>query len=249
MTELDLIIDLHQGADRQGPGSNGDTLKALEMMNLPSADELKVADIGCGSGAQTIALAQYINGHITAVDLLPDFLRQLNEKAQRVGLTESITTLEASMSELPFMSQEFDVIWSEGAIYNMGFEQGIKAWRQYLKEGGYLALTEITWISNSRPQEIEQFWQKHYPEIDTASNKIKVLEDNGYSLSGYFYLKENAWLTNYYEPMIERFEPFLERHNHSELARKVIEDSRQEVVMYQRYKDYYSYGFYIAQKN
>jgi ubiquinone/menaquinone biosynthesis C-methylase UbiE len=249
MTELELIVDLHKNSERQGPGSEKDTLKALDFLNLPSDQELKVADIGCGSGGQTITLAKNINGQITAVDLFPEFLIELNKKSQELGLTKKIITLEKSMDNLPFENAEFDLIWSEGAIYNIGFENGIKKWKNYLKVGGYLAVSEITWIMQSRPKEIEDFWKAEYSEIDVASIKIKLLENNGYSLVGYFYLSQDSWINNYYKPMEERFETFLKRHDNSELARKVVDDNKAEFELYKKYKDYYGYGFYIAKKN
>ena len=249
MTEIELIVDLHKSSERQGPGSEKDTLKALGFMNLPTDQELKVADIGCGSGGQTISLAKNLNGQITAVDLFPEFLNELNEKSQKLGLTDKIITLEQSMDDLPFKENEFDLIWSEGAIYNIGFENGLIKWKYYLKVGGYLAVSEITWITQSRPKEIEDFWKKEYSEVDIASNKIKQLEKNGYTLMGYFYLSQDSWIENYYKPMEARFETFLKRNNNSELARKVVEDNKAEIDLYQKYKDYYSYGFYIARKN
>ena len=249
MTEIELIVDLHKSSERQGPGSEKDTLKALGFMNLPTDQELKVADIGCGSGGQTISLAKNLNGQITAVDLFPEFLNELNEKSQKLGLTDKIITLEQSMDDLPFKENEFDLIWSEGAIYNIGFENGLIKWKNYLKVGGYLAVSEITWITQSRPKEIEDFWKKEYSEVDIASNKIKQLEKNGYTLIGYFYLSQDSWIENYYKPMEARFETFLKRNNNSELARKVVEDNKAEIDLYQKYKDYYSYGFYIARKN
>ncbi len=249
MTELDLIIDLHRNSKKQLPGSESDTLKALGFLEFPANKELKIIDIGCGSGGQTITLAENLNGQITAVDLFPEFLTELNEKSQKLGLIKKIRTLEKSMDELPFRKGEFDLIWSEGAIYNIGFENGIKKWKDYLKEGGYLAVSEITWITSSRPKEIEEFWNEEYSEIDTAANKIKQLENNGYSLVGYFYLCQDSWIENYYKPMQVRFETFLHRNDYSELARKVISDNQFEIELYQKFKDYYSYGFYIARKN
>lgn len=249
MTELELLIDLHKNSERQGPGSEKETLKALNYIYLPGNRKLNIADIGCGSGGQTITLAQNINGQITAVDLFPEFLNELNERSKKLGLTDKIKTLEKSMDDLPFSAEEFDIIWSEGAIYNVGFENGIRKWKDYLKIGGYLSVSEITWITNSRPKEIEEFWTKEYPEVDKASNKIKLLENNGYSFVGYFYLTQESWIENYYKPMEARFEPFLKRNNNSELAKKVVEENRAEIALFQKYKDYYSYGFYIARKN
>lgn len=249
MTELELIIDLHKNSERQGPGSVGDTLKALGLLNLNDAQDLKVADIGCGNGGQTISLAQNLNGQITAVDLFPEFLDELNEKSHNLGLADRIVTLEQSMDDLPFAKGEFDLIWSEGAIYNMGFESGLIKWKEFLKEGAYLAVSELTWITPSRPKEIEEFWTKEYPEIGTASNKIKQLEDNGYTLVGYFYLSQESWIDTYYIPILTTFEDFLKRNNYSELARKVVVDYQTEIDLYQKFKDFYSYGFYVARKN
>ncbi len=249
MTELELIIDLHKNSERQGPGSEKDTLKALEFLNLSTDQKLKVVDIGCGSGGQTIILAKILNGQITAVDLFPEFLNELYEKSQKLGMADKIVTLEKSMDNLSFKKGEFDLIWSEGAIYNIGFESGVKKWKDYIKVGGYLAVSEITWITQSRPKEIEDFWKVEYPEIDIASNKIKQLENNGYTLVGYFYLNQDSWIENYYKPMEARFETFIKLHDNSELARKVVDDNKAEIDLYQKYKDYYSYGFYIARKN
>lgn len=249
MTELELIIDLHKGSERQGPGSERETLRALELIDVAKRDDLKVADIGCGSGGQTITLAQNINGTLTAVDLFPAFLDELNQQAKKLGLNEKIKTLEKSMDDLPFSPEEFDIIWSEGAIYNIGFAAGVKKWKDYLKVGGYLAVSEITWITNTRPKEIEDFWNEEYPEIDTAANKIKILEDNGYSLAGYFYLSQDSWIENYYKPMEARFSDFLERHDNSEMAHQIVKGNQAEIKLYHAYKEYYSYGFYIARKN
>lgn len=153
------------------------------------------------------------------------------------------------MDDLPFKSQELDIIWAEGAIYNIGFENGVKIWKEYLKSGGYLAVSEITWLTSSRPIEINKFWMQEYPEIDTASAKIKVLEENDLTLEGYFNISQQSWLNNYYKPLEERFEEFLIRNKNSELANKVVEDYKAEIDLYKKFSNHYGYGFYIARKN
>ena len=248
MTELDLLIDFHKDAERQGPGSTADTLKALSFIDLYGKKNLKVADIGCGSGAQTMVLAQNIEGHITAVDLFPTFLEKLEQDAQALGLQDKITMLEKSMDALPFEEESLDIIWSEGAIYNIGFKEGVRQWRKFLKPDGYLAVSEITWTTHQRPNEIEAHWKKEYPQVDTTSNKIKILEMCGFSPIGYFYLPQSSWLKNYYEPSESRFDTFLSKHNNTPLAQSIVDGEKAEINLYRTYKDYYSYGFYIAKK-
>jgi len=141
----DLLIDLHKGNKRQGPGGDEQTTQALQLAGLASSSEpLKVADIGCGTGASMLTLAEHLNAHITAVDLFQDFLDILNANAKKHGVADKITTLAGPMEDLPFVEGSLDVIWTEGAIYNMGFAKGVEYFKRFLKPGGILAASEIT---------------------------------------------------------------------------------------------------------
>lgn len=248
MDELSLLIDLHKDAERQGPGCDVETKRALNLCRVNPSEPLKIADIGCGTGASALILARDLNANITAVDFLDEFLDILENRAQKAGLANNITTLHCSMDDLPFEDEEFDILWSEGAIYNIGFEKGIREWKRYLKPGGYLVASEITWLTGTRPAEIQKHWDAEYPEIDVASSKISVLEQNGYTPAGYFVLPEHCWMDNYYNPMQKSFNAFLERNGNSDDAKAVVEAEIREIELYEKYRDYVSYGVYIAQK-
>jgi len=138
LTDYQLLIDLHRPAERQGPGGDAESKRAMELAGLDRSRQLKIADVGCGTGASTILLAKELDADITAVDFLPEFLDELQTRANDHGVADRITTLNCSMDGLPFTEGEFDVIWSEGAIYNMGFEAGVSAWRGFLKPSGKL---------------------------------------------------------------------------------------------------------------
>lgn len=250
-SQINLLIDFHADAKRLGPGCDQESLRALYLSGLDMLSTLNVADIGCGTGSSSLMLGQYLTqSNITAVDLFPEFLAKLSEQAKSLRIDKRIQTKQADMAQADlFAPNSLDLIWSEGAIYNLGFEAGIKAWKGYLKQNGIIAVSEITWLREERPDEINAYWQKNYPQVDTASGKIKVLEEQGFTILGYFPLSQHAWLDNYYQPMLDRFDDFLERNNHSEAAKALVESEKTEIDLYQRFKDYYSYGFYIAQKN
>jgi SAM-dependent methyltransferase len=248
-TMFTLLVDLHRGGARQGPGSNEETLRALDLTRLDRAAALRVADIGCGTGASTLVLARQLpNAQILAVDLSPAFLDALAERARAAGCFEQIEPLTASMESLPFAAESLDLIWSEGAIYNMGFSTGIEAWRPFLRSGGVMAVSEITWLCPDPPEEIRRHWNAEYPEIATASEKIATLERAGYDPLGYFVLPATNWIDNYYGPTEGRMPAFLERHAGRPEAVEIIEMERQEADLYKRYRDWFSYGFYVARK-
>jgi len=248
MEDYTLLIDLHKHANRQGPGGDAETTKALDLCLVDRSAPLKIADIGCGTGASTLCLARQLNARITAVDFLQEFLEVLESRAKTEGLSDRISALLCSMDSLPFDDKEFDIIWSEGAIYNIGFKNGINAWKRYLKPGGLLVVSEITWITESRPAELQKHWDSEYPEMDVASSKIRSLEESGYSPIGYFVLPQHCWLDNYYRPMQNHFSDFLQRNGNSQEARAVIEAESREIELYEKYREYYSYGVYIAGK-
>ena len=168
MEDLDLLIDLHRDTKRQGPGGSDETDLSITLSGLRGAQGLNIADIGCGTGSSTLVLTRELDASITAVDLLPQFLDQLEIAAKRKGLSERIKTLAAPMDALPFEEGSFDAIWAEGAIYNIGFERGIKAWRHFLKPGGILAVSELTWLTQERPAELQQHWMQEYPQVHSV---------------------------------------------------------------------------------
>jgi ubiquinone/menaquinone biosynthesis C-methylase UbiE len=248
MDTMELLIDLHKRNARQGPGSQTATERAIELAGLGADPALRIADIGCGTGASTLTLARRLGGRITAVDFLQDFLDVLVEQAAAAGVGDRIETHCGPMESLPFADAELDVIWAEGAIYNIGFETGIRDWRRFLKPGGVLVASEITWLTAERPDEITAHWQAEYPQIDTASAKMALLEQYGYQPIGYFVLPETCWLDDYYRPLQAGFADFLARHPDDLEAKAIVEAEEEEIALYERYRAYYSYGVYIARR-
>ena len=248
MDDLSLLLDLHRDGKRQGPGGDDETRLAITLSGLSGRKGLKIADIGCGTGASTLVLAKALDASVTAVDFLPDFLHDLDANAKRENLGQRIETLTASMDALPFEEQSFDAIWSEGAIYNIGFANGIKAWRRFLKPDGILAVSELTWLTQARPAQLEQHWNREYPEVNTASAKMAILEGNGFSPIGYFALPIRCWLDSYYRPMQDRFAAFLERNDNSEAAAAIVAAEQNEIALYERHSAFVSYGYYVARR-
>lgn len=253
ITEFDmqLIANFFAALNRQGPGGDEQTQKALSFISdLPQ--HATIADIGCGTGQQTQVLASSLvpklDCQITAVDILPEMIEGLKKRCAKLGkVGQNITGLVASMNDLSFEDESFDLIWAEGSIYNIGFEKGFKEWKRLLKPGGYIAVTECSWLSNERPENT-QYFTDNFPEIDNISGKLKVIENAGYLPIAHFVLPEHCWVVNYNQLTLARIQPFLEQQQHSAPAKAFAQHIKTETAYYNKYKQFHGYVFYIAQK-
>lgn len=245
--DFNLICEYFSHLERQGPGSPEVTLKALSFVDNLHAGSA-IADIGCGTGGQTIVLAQHAPGVITGIDLFPQFIELFNRNARRLNLQEKMKGVVGSMDQLSFREGELDLIWSEGAIYNIGFERGLREWRRFLKTGGYIAVSEASWFTEERPAEIKEFWKDAYPEIDTIPNKVFQMQKAGFIPVATFILPETCWTENFYVLQEEVQKIFLKKHAGDKTAEAFIANERHEARLYAKYKPYYGYVFYIGKK-
>ncbi|GAA4808240.1 class I SAM-dependent methyltransferase [Olivibacter ginsenosidimutans] len=241
-----VIIEFFKNNERQGPGNEWATTHALNLVEGLDKVE-QILDIGCGTGAQTITLAQKTNATIIAVDLLSSFLKVVEQRAAWWNFQDRIQVQEASMQALPFEEDTFDLIWSEGAIYHMGFENGLKQWYKLLKTDGYLVVSEISWITQERPHELVNYWVNNYPEIDLISNKMKMVEQCGYLPVGCFTLPREAW-DNYYHPIIKQIAAYFGKPTTDTPTQSFLDQLIEELIMYQRYSQFYNYVFYVMKK-
>lgn len=245
--DFNLICEYFLNTERQGPGSPEVTLKALGFIdNL--TDQSLIADLGCGTGGQTMALAQHTPGHITGLDFFPGFIDRFNSNARGLNLQDRVKGIVGSMDNLPFGEEELDLIWSEGAIYNIGFERGLNEWRKYLKTGGYIAVSESAWFTEERPAEIHDFWMEAYPQIDTIPNQVALIQKAGYLPVASFILPETCWTDHYFAPLVKAREKFLAKYPGNKTAKELVAMSHHEEELYCKYKEFYGYVFYIAKK-
>lgn len=246
--DIHLICEYFSNIDRQGPGSPEVTIKALSFIDPPLSKKSRLADIGCGTGGQTMVLAKHTTGHIVGIDLFPLFIDLFNTNATELNLQERVKGIVGSMDQLPFEREEYDVIWSEGAIYNIGFERGLKEWKEYIKPGGYIALTEVSWFTDERPAEIDEFWMDAYPQIDTIPHKLAQMQKAGYLPVATFILPESCWTEHFYAPQLQVQEDFLLKYPGNKTVEDFIANQRHETLLYHKYKDYYGYVFFIGKK-
>lgn len=240
----DVFYALHDGLPRQGPGDAASTRRAWEMLRaLPPRP--RVLDLGSGPGAQTLDLARLTRGTIVALDRHLPYLEELKERAWGAGVAARVHTLCADLARPCFRPASFDVAWGEGSIYFVGFAQGLRLWRPVLKPGGYIAVTELSWLRPAPPPAPRAFLQAAYPAIQDVQANLVDLRGAGYELVGYFVLPESAWWNDYYTPLERRLKK-MGRKFRAEKDRAVLDHTRQEIELYREHARHYGYVFYVG---
>jgi SAM-dependent methyltransferase len=247
MEEMKYLYELFEALPRCGPGNNESTCRAFSAIAEPPEQPL-ILDIGCGPGVQTIELARISNGIITALDNHQPFLDTLLKAAREAGVEKNIVTKNMSMLDMDFEKNTFDIIWSEGALYCMGFRSGLRKCHQLLKDGGYLAVSECVYLASGKPEPVTKFFDREYPEIKDIKGNIELIQNEGFALLSHFTLPESAWLDSYYLPMEEELVRLTKKYTGKKIASNVFEQARQEIEIYKKYSRFYGYEFFIMKK-
>lgn len=244
---MELMYELYKDMPRQGPGSNESTEKAFRLLQ-PAIDNPQILDMGCGSGIQTVELARLSKGFVIGLDNYLPFLERLRIRAGEAGLSGNVDVVHGSMSDSGFDPGSFDIIWAEGSIYIIGFENGLNQWRHFLKPGGYMAVTEISWLRDNPPDEIREYWEMQYPAMKTIEENAAVIRTSGYDEIGHFVLPEQDWLRYYYEPLEKTVAAFRMQYKNNADAQAICDETEVEIAMYRTYSDWYGYVFYVMKK-
>jgi SAM-dependent methyltransferase len=247
MTATSLFFEMFTGLPRQGPGDTASTLKALALVpGLGPAS--RILDVGCGTGCQTLVLAQHTRARVVAIDSHPPYIEELAREVDRLGLTDRVDARVGDMERLGFPPGSFDLIWCEGAIYVVGFENGLRAWRPLLAPGGHLALTEACWTGPDPPAPCAEFWAREYPGIRDVPAFLRAIADCGYETVGHFTLPASSWWDDYYAPLEKNVAAFRRRHDGEADAQELADQVQREFDIWRAYSDFYGYEFFVIRR-
>ena len=197
------------------------------FQQLPPMTKPRILDIGCGSGVPTIELARLSGGNVTGIDIDAEALQRLERRVQASGMSDRVHVIQKSLKCMDFPDASFDIIWAEGSIAVIGFYKGIRAWKRFLKPGGYLVVHDQT---------------------GNIDQKLKQIEASDYKLVKYFELSNEVWWNQYYEPLSKVIQQ-LRTHGASDPKLvKDLESAQREIDGYHVHPERYRSVYFIIQK-
>lgn len=238
----DPIQLLFGGLTHLAPGDDDSTAYVLSL--LPRQDFELVVDVGCGTGRHTLVLAEKLKTLVHAIDLYDFFLEDLMEKARSRNLDPFIQTHCLDMENLPETFQNIDLLWSEGSAYSIGFSHALNTWRPVIKPEGFLVVSEMTWLTETKPDRAQTFFQSEYPAMQSVEENLAVCEKAGYKILQTHTLSRNAW-EQYYDPLRPRAQT-LQSHE-DPAVREFAQAMLEEIAVFEECGDSYGYVFFVLQ--
>ena len=239
---IEALIRLHSGLKRQGPGDSG--LSEGIIRQLPKLPPNPViADIGCGAGAGALILARHYRAKVKAVDFSKSFLDQLMDRAEAEGLAAFIEPIACDMGNLDWEPASIDLLWSEGAAYNITFEGALAAWRPFMAAAGVAVISEMNYFSDNVPQIVARYMAKMYSGIKTESKNVEIINSSGFEVIAVHRLPSKAWWNNYYDPLRENIEKL--KGTNDDVVQAVIKETQEEMKFFKEHEEDYGYTFYI----
>lgn len=187
-------------------------------------------------------LAEHFGVAVSAVDLAQPFLDDMMAEAHTRGLADRINPIACDFSYLPITPASVDLLWSEGAAYNLTFTGALKVWRPLLARQAVAVISEITWLTDQLPRELREYWDVAYPAIaDEATNTARA-HTAGFDVVGTHRLPAESWWNNYYNPLIKRVASI---SRPTATLQRAITELETEMSLFRQYSHCYGYTFYI----
>ncbi len=151
------------------------------------------------------------------------------------------------MKDIPGVFPTLDLLWSEGAAYNIGFANALSTWAKAIKPNGFAVLTELCRLREQIPNAVKEFFRSGYPDMQSVPQNIAIAEEAGYKIFNTYTLPREAWVNDYYDVLEPRAKSLV---NHSDVAvRDFAVETLKEIEAFKISEDSYGYVFFVLQRS
>lgn len=240
MIPPEAFFTVHRDLPREGPGAAADVLWALEVAETP--DDARILDAGCGSGADTVTLAEARpQAEVLGLEKVPHFVEAARRRVARFG--SRVAVEERSYHAL---SESYNLIWSAGAVYFHGVGKVLAAWMPHVKPGGAVAFSEPCWMVEPPSEAARAFWAGEY-EVRSRAQVEAEIHRAGYGIVGQRWVVDEPWAA-YYGPLSARLDK-LEETEQSVAVTEAIAEHRAEIARWQAAREEVAYSLFVVRRS
>jgi ubiquinone/menaquinone biosynthesis C-methylase UbiE len=159
-------------------GSMQATRKLVDLSHIRSGQ--CVLEVGCGVGATVCYLAKSLGCRVVGVDVVERMLTQARARARSEQVMREVAFAVGDARTLPFADESFDAVLMESV--NVFFEDKRQAINEYVrvtKPGGYVGLTEMTWLETSSAEMADYYKRVVHAGALDADGWRTLLADAG----------------------------------------------------------------------
>jgi SAM-dependent methyltransferase len=183
-----------------------------------------------------------------AIDSHAPSIERLKAAVEERGLSQRVNAIVGNMARPGQPLGAFDLIWSEGALYNIGLLDALRVCHGLLRPGGYLAFTDAIWRRKNPPPAVKAGFDVDYPTMGWLDDDIAAIQDCGFELVGHFTLPDEAWWDDFYTPMETRITELRGKYVGDADASAILDQLAEEPEMHRHYSDFYAYQFFVARR-
>jgi len=244
----EIFFEVYENLPRQGPGNRACAARALGLCrDLPPS--AAILDLGCGVGGQTLQLAGLVPaGSIVAIDSHAPSIVRLRAAIAARGLAQRVSAIVGDMARTGQPPGSFDLVWSEGALYNIGLRNALRVCRELLRPGGYLAFTDAIWRKENPPPAVKAGFDLDYPAMGWLDDDVAAIRECEFDLIGHFPLPDEAWWDDFYTPMEARIAELRSKYAGDAEAVAMLDQIAEEPEMHRRHSGYYAYEYFVARR-
>jgi hypothetical protein len=150
------------------------------------------------------------------------------------------------MNDIAGIFHDIELLWSEGAAYNIGFSNALATWAPALNPEGFAVISELSWLRDRIPESVKEFFLSGYPDMHTVEQNVVVAENARYKVLDTFTLPDEAWVEGYYDVLRPRAKVLADHPDPS--VRDLALETVREIDTFERSEGSYGYVFFLLQR-
>lgn len=227
------------------------TQKLLKWCKVDNSDHVLV--VGSGNGVSAIKIHEMTGCTVLGIDLSEDMVIMAREKLK--SSETGVKFVVGNAENLEFSDNRFDVIISESVTGFTDKTKSIPEYHRVLKDGGFLGLNEVTWISNPS-REVDEYCRRVMGLMaETEDVWLSLLMESGFKDINSSVNRMNQWKQMKGDFQLQSMDffkiwgRFFNLYLHETEYRKSANHLAWEALHIPRgFNRYYGYGLYVGQK-